>query len=79
MYIALVTLTEAAAELGLATATLRHQIANKRLEAEKIGRDWTVSEAEVRRYAALSLGRPGRRSRDQLDLGLFDDVARQAS
>lgn len=73
------TLTDAAGLLGLSPATLRHQIANGRLAAQKVGRDWTVSEEEVRRYAALSRGRPGRRSRDQLELGLMDSTLRQKS
>ena len=68
------TLTEAADRLGVAPATLRHQIRNGRLRASKVGRDWAVSEDEVRRYAALSRGRPGRRGRDQLDLGLLDGI-----
>ena len=68
------TLTEAAARLGVAPATLRHQIRNGRLRASKVGRDWAVSEDEVRRYATLSRGRPGRRGRDQLDLGLLDRI-----
>ena len=45
------TLTEAAARLGVTAATLRQQIANGRLRAKKIGRDWTVSEREIERYA----------------------------
>lgn len=68
------TLTEAAVRLGVAPTTLRHQIANGRFRAVKVGRDWMVSDDEVQRYAALSRGRPGRRSRDQLDLGLVDST-----
>jgi excisionase family DNA binding protein len=45
------TLAEAARRLGVHASTLRHQIANGRLKARKIGRDWTVSEREVDRYA----------------------------
>jgi excisionase family DNA binding protein len=83
-----VTLTEVAAQLGVATATLRHQIKNRRLEATKIGRDWMVDEAEVRRYAEMSLGRPGRPPRGQsrrrepagqLSLDLIDDVTGDVS
>lgn len=67
------TLTEAAGLLGVVPTTLRHQIANGRLRAMKVGRDWTVSEDEIRRYAALSRGRPGRRRREQLTLGFVDE------
>jgi excisionase family DNA binding protein len=45
-----VTLTEAAAILGVTAATLRQQIANGKLKARKVGRDWSVTPAEVRRY-----------------------------
>jgi excisionase family DNA binding protein len=44
------TLVEAAALLGVAAATLRQQIANGKLKARKIGRDWHVSTREVERY-----------------------------
>lgn len=73
------TLNEAAEFLGVAPATLRHQIKNKRLEAIKLGRDWMVSDEEIRRYAATSRGRPGRRSREQLTLGLLEPALRQES
>ena len=46
----MLTLTEAAARLGVTAATLRQQVANGRLRARKMGRDWTVSEREVERY-----------------------------
>jgi excisionase family DNA binding protein len=44
------TLIEAAALLGLDASTLRHQIRNGKLRAEKIGRDWHVTPDEVERY-----------------------------
>lgn len=44
------TLKEAAALLGVTPATLRQQIANGKLKARKVGRDWHVTPAEVRRY-----------------------------
>jgi excisionase family DNA binding protein len=50
----MLTLTEAAARLGVTAATLRQQIANGRLKGRKVGRDWTVSEREVERYARVS-------------------------
>jgi excisionase family DNA binding protein len=83
-----VTLTEAADRLGVATATLRHQIRNGSLGATKVGRDWMVDDAEVRRYAEISLGRPGRPPRGQsrrrepagqLTLDLIDGVTGNVS
>ena len=44
------TLIEAAAGLGVAPDTLRQQIANGKLRARKIGRDWHVTPKEVDRY-----------------------------
>lgn len=48
------TLIEAAASLGVTAATLRQQIANGRLKARKVGRDWQVTAREVERYRAES-------------------------
>ena len=45
------TLAEAASLLGITAATLRQQIANGKLKARKIGRDWWVTPKEVERYA----------------------------
>jgi excisionase family DNA binding protein len=56
------TLIEAAALLGVRPPTLRQQIARGKFGAEKIGRDWHVQPAEVERYRAESLGKPGRRA-----------------
>jgi excisionase family DNA binding protein len=44
------TLTQAAALLGVTAATLRQQIANGKLRASKRGRDWWVTRGEVARY-----------------------------
>jgi excisionase family DNA binding protein len=44
------TLKEAAAHLGVAPDTLRQQIANGKLCAKKVGRDWAVTPKEVERY-----------------------------
>jgi excisionase family DNA binding protein len=44
------TLTEAAAILGVTAATLRQQIANGKLKGRKVGRDWSVTPREVKRY-----------------------------
>ena len=57
----MLTLTQAAAALGVSAATLRQQIGNGRLRARKIGPVWTVTQREVERYRTASLGRPGRR------------------
>ncbi len=57
------TLIEAAIALGVSPTTLRLQIRNGRLKAEKIGRDWHLDTAEVERYRVEQLGRPGRRPR----------------
>jgi excisionase family DNA binding protein len=57
------TLVEAAAALGVQPATLRQQIANGRLRAKKVGRDWQVTTREVQRYQTEVLGRPGRKAK----------------
>lgn len=44
-------LKRAATLWNIKPATARQQIKNGRIYADKIGRDWHVSEAEVRRYA----------------------------
>jgi len=54
------TLTEAAARLGVAASTLRHQVQAGRLRARLVGKTYVVSEREVERYRATSLGKPGR-------------------
>ena len=50
------TLTEAAELLGLDPSSLRHQIANGKLRAKKMGRDWFVTPREVERYRRESKG-----------------------
>lgn len=59
----MLTLTEAAARLGVAASTLRAQIANGRLRGRLVGKTWTVTERELERYRAESLGKPGRRAK----------------
>jgi excisionase family DNA binding protein len=54
------TLTEAAARLGLAASTLRHQAQAGRLRATLFGKTYVVSEREVERYRREHLGKPGR-------------------
>ena len=46
----LIGLAEAAELLGVSHATLRAQVWRGRLNAEKVGRDWIVTGAEIRRY-----------------------------
>ena len=54
------TTQEAADRLGLSVVTVRHQIANGALRAEKRGRDYWLTEAAVRDYAERHQGRVGR-------------------
>jgi excisionase family DNA binding protein len=56
----MLTLAEAAAVLGLAASTLRHQVQAGRLQARLIGKTYVVTAREVERYRAESLGKPGR-------------------
>ena len=58
----LLTLSEAAARLGVAASTLRHQVQAGRLCATLIGKTYVVTEDELDRYRATSLGKPGRPS-----------------
>jgi excisionase family DNA binding protein len=58
------TLAEAAAKIELSPSTLRNQVHHGRLRAEKIGKTWVVTEAEVARYKRESRGKQkGRYSR----------------
>ena len=45
------TLAQAAERLGVQPGTLRVQIAQGKLKAKKMGRDWLVTEREIERYA----------------------------
>ena len=54
------TVTEAAAALGLWPATIRAQIKNGAIKATRIGPIWTITPREVERYRITSLGKPGR-------------------
>lgn len=58
----MLTLTEAAAQLGLAASTLRHQVQAGRLRARLVGKTYVVSEREVARYRREHLGKIGRPS-----------------
>lgn len=54
------SLSEAAMWLGLNPATLRQQIHNGSISAEKRGRDWFIRRTEVLRYKRENRGKPGR-------------------
>jgi excisionase family DNA binding protein len=58
----LLTTTEVAARLGVIPRRVRQLIAEGRIKARKNGRDWLISEAEVRRFAAKPR-RPGPRAK----------------
>jgi excisionase family DNA binding protein len=53
----MLTLTEAAARLGVAASTLRVQVHRGKLRGRLVGKTWTVTEREVERYRAESLGK----------------------
>lgn len=53
----MLTLTQAAARLGLAASTLRVQVHRRKLRARLIGKTYVVTEREIARYRAASLGR----------------------
>jgi len=48
--LAVLTLIQAAAALGVSVSTLRTQIKLGVLKARKLGRDWIVEPREVERY-----------------------------
>ena len=54
----MLTLKEAAAELGLHVDTLRWQIHNGKLKAHKIGPLWVVSRRELNKYRAIHMRHP---------------------
>jgi excisionase family DNA binding protein len=58
----MLTLTEAAVELGISAATLRHQVQGGRLAARLFGKTYVITSDELERYRATSLGKPGRPS-----------------
>jgi len=58
----MLTLTEAAIELGISAATLRHQVQGGRLSARMFGKTYVITADELERYRATSLGKPGRPS-----------------
>jgi hypothetical protein len=60
------TLNEMAERLGHKNSDgLRSQIRFGALHAEKVGRDWVVSEAEYERYVREHAGKPGRKPKER--------------
>jgi len=57
----LLSLPEAAERLGLTHATLRWQVKNGTLKAEKIAGRWLVTHTEVARYQEQNKGQHGNR------------------
>jgi len=55
----IMSLTQAAARLGLSRETLKVQARRGKLRATKIGNIWTVTAAEVQRYEVEHKGRFG--------------------
>jgi hypothetical protein len=58
----LLTLAEAAEDLGIAPVTLRAAVARGALSARKFGKTWVTTRLEVQRYRLEHLGQVGRRS-----------------
>jgi excisionase family DNA binding protein len=56
----ILTLAEAAEQLGLGSSTLRHQAQKGVLRARLIGKTWVTTKAEVARYRHEHLGQVGR-------------------
>ena len=56
----MLTLTEAARQLGVTAATLRQQIHAGHLDARKLGPIWIISETALARYQLENRGRVGR-------------------
>lgn len=54
------SLAEAAAELGVSPGTLRTQVRRDRLRARRVGGTWITTREEVLRYRTEDLGRHGR-------------------
>ncbi len=59
MGVAVLTVIQAAHSLGISPATVRQQIRNNKLHAEKFGSQWLLLPREIERYRAESLRRNG--------------------
>ena len=49
----MLTLTEAAAELGISAATLRHQVQLGRMQARLFGKTYVITTDELERYRGV--------------------------
>ena len=61
---ALITTTEAAARLGVNQSRVRQLILDKRLPAQKFGRDWMIEEKDLEKVSERKVGRPKQEERD---------------
>jgi excisionase family DNA binding protein len=59
----LVTIPEAAERLGLSVTMVRRYCSTGKLPAQKVGRDWTVRQRDLERFAAAARRR-GRKPAD---------------
>lgn len=59
----IISITEAAQDLGIDPSGLRAQAAAGRIEAKLVGKTWITTRQEVERYRAERLGRVGRPAR----------------
>jgi excisionase family DNA binding protein len=57
----MLTITEAAARLGLETSWVRRLVTSGQLQARKVGPIWLVSEESVAAYQPRPQGKPGHR------------------
>ena len=58
----MLTLAEAATQLRISPATLRHQVQLGRMSARLFGKTYVITFEELERYRTTSLGKPGRPS-----------------
>lgn len=56
----IISLADAAEDLGLSAITLRHQAKAGRLRARLVGKTWITTRDEVARYRRDNLGKAGR-------------------
>ena len=48
----MLTTKQAAAALGVTDSRVRQLLIDGRLKGEKVGRDWIISEADIKKYLA---------------------------
>lgn len=58
----IVTVAQAAAQLGLARSTVLKQIEKGAISAERLGSVYVITQEEVDRYRTVSLGKRRRRT-----------------